>query len=74
MIPLANKGSDNIILREMTLEDIPLGMQLKSLAGWNQLEADWKMLLDAGGDNFIASLDGHDAGTVISIPYQDRFT
>jgi GNAT superfamily N-acetyltransferase len=74
MIPLDNKGSDNIILREMTLEDIPLGMQLKSLAGWNQLETDWKMLLDAGGDNFIASLDGHDAGTVISIPYQDCFT
>jgi GNAT superfamily N-acetyltransferase len=49
-------------------------MELKSHAGWNQLEADWKMLLDAGGDNFVASLDGHDAGTVISIPYQDHFT
>ncbi len=58
----------------MTLGDIPLGMELKSLAGWNQVEADWKMMLDAGGDNFVASLDGHDAGTVISIPYQDRFT
>lgn len=64
----------HIILRKMTLADIPLGMELKSLAGWNQLEADWKMLLEAGGDNFVASLDGHDAGTVISIPYQDRFT
>jgi hypothetical protein len=36
----------------MTAEDIHYGMKLKSLAGWNQLEADWKMLLDAGGDNF----------------------
>ena len=58
----------------MTPEDIPLGMKLKSLAGWNQLEADWKMLLDAGGDNFVASLDDHDVGIVISVPYQDHFT
>jgi GNAT superfamily N-acetyltransferase len=64
----------NVILREMTVKDIPLGMQLKSQAGWNQLEADWKMLLDAGGDNFVASLDGYDVGIVISVPYQDHFT
>jgi GNAT superfamily N-acetyltransferase len=67
-------GSDKIILRKMTPEDIPLGMKLKSLAGWNQLEDDWKMLLDAGGDNFVASLDGYDVGIVISVPYQDNFT
>ncbi len=67
-------GSDKIILRKMTPEDIPLGMKLKSLAGWNQLEADWKMLLDAGGDNFVAKLDGYDVGIVISVPYQDYFT
>ncbi len=67
-------GSDKIILRKMTPEDIPLGMKLKSLAGWNQLEADWKMLLDTGGDNFVASLDGYDVGIVISVPYQDFFT
>ncbi len=58
----------------MTHEDILLGMKLKSMAGWNQLEADWKMLLDAGGDNFVASLDGYDVGIVISVPYQDNFT
>jgi GNAT superfamily N-acetyltransferase len=58
----------------MTAEDIPYGMILKSLAGWNQLEADWKMLLDAGGDNFVASQDGDDVGIVISIPYQDYLT
>ncbi len=68
------KASDNISLRKMTPEDIPYGMKLKSLAGWNQLEADWKMLLDAGGDNFVASLQGEDAGIVVSLPYQDHFT
>lgn len=58
----------------MTSEDIPFGMKLKSLAGWNQLESDWQMLLDAGGDNFVASLDGEDVGIAISLPYQDHFT
>ena len=58
----------------MTAEDIPYGMKLKSLAGWNQLEADWIMLLDAGGDNYVASLNGDNVGIVISIPYQDNFT
>ena len=68
------KGSDKIGLRKMTPEDIPYGMKLKSLAGWNQLEADWKMLLDTGGDNFVASLDGEDAGIAVSLPYQDHLT
>jgi GNAT superfamily N-acetyltransferase len=69
-----SKGSDEIGLRALTAADIPLGMRLKTLAGWNQLEADWKMLLDAGGDNFMASLAGKDVGMVMSLPYQDRFT
>ena len=63
-----------ISLRKMTPGDIPYGMKLKSLAGWNQLDSDWSMLLDAGGDNFVASLDGEDAGIVVSLPYQDHFT
>jgi len=62
-----------ISLRKMTPDDIPYGMKLKSLAGWNQMEADWEMLLDAGGDNFVASLNGEDAGIVVSVPYQFVF-
>jgi GNAT superfamily N-acetyltransferase len=58
----------------MTPQDIPFGMKLKSGAGWNQVEADWEMLLEAGGDNFMAGLDEKDAGVVVSVPYQDRFT
>ena len=73
-MPRAERGMGRITLRRMTPDDIPFGMELKSHAGWNQVEADWKMLLEAGGDNFVASLDGHDAGTVISVPYQKHFT
>ena len=58
----------------MTSDDISLGMKLKSYAGWNQTEADWEMFLNAGGDNFVANLDGNDVGTVTAIPFSNHFT
>jgi GNAT superfamily N-acetyltransferase len=49
----------------MTFADIPLGMRLKDRAGWNQLEADWRRLLDLDPDgDFVAELDGTAVGTV----------
>lgn len=61
-------------MRSMTREDIPLGMRLKSIAGWDQVEADWEMFLAAGGENFVASLDGKVVGTVTTVPFSSRFT
>ena len=52
-------------IRGMTVADIPLGMRLKEQAGWNQVEADWRRLLDLQPDGcFVAELDGIPAGTV----------
>ena len=52
-------------IRGMTVADIPLGMRLKEQAGWNQVEGDWKRLLDLQPDGcFVAELDGIPAGTV----------
>jgi GNAT superfamily N-acetyltransferase len=68
-----NLGS--ILLRRMTHKDIPLGMRLKSLVGWNQLEADWEMLLDAGSEgNFVAVHNGIEVGTVTTVTYDRRFS
>ena len=64
---------DQITLREMSAEDISLGMKLKTYAGWNQLDSDWEMFLNAEGDNFVANLNGNDVGTVTSVPYSDHF-
>lgn len=59
----------------MTQNDIPLGMSLKSAAGWNQLETDWEMLLDAGSEgNFVAVYDGIEAGTATTVTYERRFS
>jgi GNAT superfamily N-acetyltransferase len=71
-MPLSEK---DITLREMTREDIPLGMRLKSLAHWNQLEADWELLIRGGaGRNLVALYKGTAAGTATILSYQDRFS
>lgn len=57
-------------IRQMTHEDIPAGMQLKSFAGWNQTEADWRVFLDANPAGcFAAVCGGRVVGTTTVIRY-----
>lgn len=61
-------------LRPMTARDIPAGMRLSNLAGWNQTRADWERFLAASpGGCFVADAQGHVAGTVATISYEGRF-
>jgi GNAT superfamily N-acetyltransferase len=49
----------------MTLADLPAAMRLKSQAGWNQVEADWRRFLEMQPDGcFVAELDGAAGGPV----------
>lgn len=58
----------------MTEEDIPAGMRLKSMAGWNQLAGDWEMLLDAASGGCFVAVEGDDVvGTVTTVDYEGRF-
>jgi GNAT superfamily N-acetyltransferase len=51
-------------IRQMTPADIPFGMELKTLAGWNQVEADWRALLGYTPEGcFVAEWDGRPVGT-----------
>ncbi len=53
-----------IHIRPMTDADIPLGMRLKTQAGWNQTEADWRRFLWLQPDGcFVAELNGTPVGT-----------
>jgi GNAT superfamily N-acetyltransferase len=53
--------------------DIPFGMALKSQAGWNQLEADWRRFLALEPTGcFVGSLDGEPAGTVTTCRFGAR--
>jgi GNAT superfamily N-acetyltransferase len=61
-------------LRTMTKADIPAGMRLKEIAGWNQTEADWQRFLNASKDGcFVAETDGAVRGTAATISFERRF-
>ncbi len=59
--------------RRMRLEDIPAGMRLKDLAGWNQTAHDWERFLESNPDGcFVAVAGGRVIGTSTSIVYEER--
>ncbi len=61
-------------IRRFTTEDIDFGMQMKTLAGWNQLPEDWERFLAWEPEGcFVATWDGRPAGTAIAIAYDHRF-
>ena len=54
----------------MTSRDIPAGMRLKDLEGWNQTERDWMRLLQFdSGRCFVAVRGGEVCGTVAALRY-----
>jgi len=61
-------------LRTMTRADVPAGMRLKDIAGWNQTPRDWERFLDASPEGcFVAEGEGRVCGTVATIVYEGRF-
>jgi len=58
----------------MTKADVPSGMRLVELAGWNQTASDWERFLTASPRGcFVADSDGQVCGTVTTITYEGRF-
>jgi GNAT superfamily N-acetyltransferase len=54
-------------------EDIPAGMRLKDLAGWNQTARDWERFLESNPEGcFVAESGGRVIGTSTSIVYEER--
>lgn len=61
-------------LRTMTKQDIPAGLRLKELAGWNQTAADWNRFLDASPQGcFVAEVEGEVRGTATTISFENKF-
>jgi len=64
----------NMHLRLMSRTDIPAGMRLKDIAGWNQTPADWERFLRASPAGcFVAEAEGKVVGTATTIVYEGRF-
>ena len=61
-------------LRVMTAQDIPGGVRLNTVVGWNQTEADWTRFLDGSPSGCFVMDDNRKlVGTAATISYEGRF-
>ena len=69
------ESTQDLVFRDMTFADIPAGLQLCRLSGWNQVESDWRMFLRVSPKGCrVAERRGEVIGTVATIRYGDRFS
>jgi GNAT superfamily N-acetyltransferase len=58
----------------MKKTDIPGGLRLNTVAGWNQTEADWNRFLDGSLEGCFVMEDGEKVvGTAATLSYENRF-
>jgi GNAT superfamily N-acetyltransferase len=61
-------------IRVMTMQDVPSGLRLNILAGWNQTADDWYRFLNQSPDGcFVLEDDVKIVGTATTIIYEHRF-
>lgn len=61
-------------LRVMTQQDIPGGVRLNTVVGWNQTDADWERFLTASPNGcFVMEDGGKIVGTSATLSYENRF-
>ena len=61
-------------LRIMNEQDVPGGLRLNTLSGWNQTAADWRRFLkNSPRGCFVMEHDGKVVGTATTINYESRF-
>jgi GNAT superfamily N-acetyltransferase len=52
---------------------LPGCLALAAEAGWNQIEADWRLMLGLGRGLGVSTADGRLVATAIMLPYERRF-
>jgi len=56
-----------IEIRQMTKDDLGLGVRLTQEAGWNHLESDWLRFFNLGSEgSFVAEFEGRAVGTTMT--------
>lgn len=61
------------MIRKMHVSDIPDLMRLKNAEGWNQMEEDWKLLINYKNSvNLIALQDRRIVGSITGINYENK--
>lgn len=61
-------GDDEMVIRQLDVDDAEAGYKLSTSAGWNQSVADWQMML-SGGEGFGAFALGRLVGSALYLPY-----
>src|SRR6267154_4381650 len=68
------KGFSKMRIRVMTKQDIPAGLRLNTLSGWNQTSADWERFLASSPQGCFVMEDSNNVvGTAATICYENRF-
>lgn len=69
---MQNEGGQ-VTIRCMEAGDIPDGLRLCRIAGWNQIEQDWRRFISMEPAGcFVACCDGKVCGTAATVSYGDR--
>src|SRR5712671_5450931 len=68
------EGFSQMRIRVMTEQDIPAGLRLNTLSGWNQTSADWeRFLVTSPRGCFVMEDSNNVVGTAATICYENRF-
>jgi ribosomal protein S18 acetylase RimI-like enzyme len=66
-------SSDGLAYRPLGPGDVAGACALNAEAGWNQVAADWRYMLAAGGGTGIEAADGRLVASSMVLPWGDRF-
>jgi GNAT superfamily N-acetyltransferase len=75
MLAVRSSGSRNHMqLRGMTTQDIPGGVRLNTIVGWNQTAADWTCFVTASPNGCFVMEDNEKiVGTATTLSHENRF-
>jgi GNAT superfamily N-acetyltransferase len=62
--------ADDLEICPIGVADIPRGMELVAMAGWNQTSPDWEMMLRIGVGHGIRSRDGRLLASSVMLPFR----
>lgn len=66
---LTEPAAGSLAMRSLRMDDLPRGMDLVRMAGWNQTDADWRVMLAIGQGFGIEDEAGRLVATSMVIPY-----
>ena len=64
---------DGAVIRRLGPRDVDGAVALNAEAGWNQVAADWRFMLEAGSGLAVESPDGRLVASGMVLPHAERF-